>query len=75
MYSVLGNLDRLAVLGEMSKGLENRPYMVVDDGWETDFCTGPWAANGKFKDMKKLAKNIKNEDVYKRQRYVWSLRL
>lgn len=56
-------LQNASFIGEMSKGLENRPYMVVDDGWETDFCTGPWAANGKFKDMKKLAKNIKNEDV------------
>jgi len=54
---------------ECSKGNENRPYMVIDDGWElchhagaTDdeyFIGGPWLPNRKFKDMKKMADEIK----------------
>lgn len=56
-------VQNASFIGEMSKGFENRPYMVVDDGWETTFCTGPWTVNDKFRDMKKLAKNIKNENV------------
>jgi len=52
---------------------ENRPYMVIDDGWElchhmSDnddeyFIGGPWIPNRKFGDMKKMADEIKKLDV------------
>ncbi len=51
-------------INECSKGLENRPYMVIDDGWEVAGCAGPWVGcNSKFKDMKKVADAIKKENV------------
>lgn len=40
-------------------GLENRPYMVIDDGWQINRCDGPWnVTNQTFPDMKKLAADI-----------------
>ena len=42
----------------------NRPYMVVDDGWELcrdayrGFIGGPWLPNRKFGDMRALASEI-----------------
>ena len=61
-------------IAECAEGLENRPYMVIDDGWqlchhgeykgEENFNGGPWKyANRKFGDMKKLADEIKSLDV------------
>lgn len=61
-------------IAECAQGLANRPYMVIDDGWqlchhneEGDdyyFNGGPWTgANQRFKDMKKLAEEIKSFDV------------
>lgn len=44
---------------EMAKGIENRPFMVVDDCWQINSCAGPWIPNEKFKDMKALADDIK----------------
>jgi alpha-galactosidase len=49
------------LLLEVSEGLENRPFMVIDDGWSINPCGGPNVANDKFKDMKKLAKVIKEK--------------
>ena len=48
---------------ELSQGLENRPFMVVDDGWQINSCAGPWEANERFKDMKKVADEFKKLDV------------
>lgn len=53
-----------ALVAEYTKGLENRPFMVIDDGWQPNSCDGPWhCGNAKFPNMKKLAEEIKNMDV------------
>lgn len=41
----------------------NKPFMVVDDGWSVNPCAGPWRPNEKFRDMKKVADGIRNQNV------------
>ena len=48
-----------ALQAKLAEGLENRPYMVIDDGWQMYGCAGPWLPNKKFGDMKALADEIK----------------
>ncbi len=38
---------------------KNRPFMVIDDGWQINPCDGPWLPNEKFGDMKKIADEFK----------------
>lgn len=53
------------LLSSLTEGLENRPYMVIDDCWQRDRpllgCTGTLGSktNGKFPDMKRLADRMK----------------
>ncbi len=44
---------------ELSEGIGNKPFQVIDDCWQIHSCAGPWYPNRKFKDMKKLADEIK----------------
>lgn len=44
---------------KLASGLERRPYMVVDDGWQKYSCEGPWLPNRKFRDMGALASAIR----------------
>ncbi len=41
--------------------LENKPYIVLDDGWQKNACDAPWniLREGKFHDMKALAEEMK----------------
>ena len=58
------------LLAECTQGLENRPYMVIDDGWESvhmvkyRFLKEPvWIPNKrKFSDIKALADYIRSKD-------------
>lgn len=43
----------------LSDGIDNKPFQVIDDCWQKKSCCGPWYPNRKFKDMKKLADEIK----------------
>ncbi len=45
---------------ELAKGIDNKPFEVVDDCWQKHRCAGPWLPNRKFRDMKKLAEEIKS---------------
>ncbi len=45
---------------ELSCGIENKPFEVVDDCWQIHSCAGPWLPNEKFGDMKKLADEIRS---------------
>ena len=45
---------------ELSKGIDNKPFQVIDDCWQPKKCCGPWRPNRKFKDMEKLASEIKD---------------
>ncbi len=47
------------VQAELAKGIENRPFEVIDDCWQINSCEGPWIPNEKFGDMKKLADEIR----------------
>ena len=44
---------------ELAKGIDNKPFEVIDDCWQINSCEGPWLPNEKFGDMKKLAAEIK----------------
>ena len=44
---------------ELASGIDNKPFQVIDDCWQKHRCEGPWYPNRKFKDMKKLATEIK----------------
>ncbi|MCD8050614.1 MAG: alpha-galactosidase [Clostridiales bacterium] len=56
---ILADTDYLMAL---TGGLDNRPYMVVDDCWQKyrsdDYIGGPWVSNEKFPDMAGLAADI-----------------
>ena len=56
-------LDDAALQAELAGDNENRPFMVMDDGWQINSCAGPWLPNEKFGDMKKLADEIKKMGV------------
>lgn len=51
-------LEESGFLSNLAKGLENRPYMVIDDGWSRNLTDGPWEPNEKFGDMKTLAEEM-----------------
>ena len=44
---------------ELAEGLENPPFMVIDDGWQVKRVQGPWIPNEKYGDMKKIADEFK----------------
>lgn len=48
---------------ELASGIDNKPFEVIDDCWQKYSCCGPWYPSRKFKDMAKLAAEIKNEGV------------
>ncbi|MCR5824297.1 MAG: alpha-galactosidase [Lachnospiraceae bacterium] len=61
-------LEDAAYLSEMTKGLKNRPFMVIDDGWqeahEGSYNGGPWRrANADYGDMKEIALSMKKNNV------------
>ncbi len=48
------------IVAEQCEGLGNRPYMVIDDGWQKNRCNGPWTVlNERFRNMKQLAEEMK----------------
>ncbi|OGO88967.1 MAG: hypothetical protein A2Y15_09535 [Clostridiales bacterium GWF2_36_10] len=52
------------IVAEYTKDLENRPFMVIDDGWQPNSCDAPWdRGNERFPDMKRLADEISAMDV------------
>ena len=48
---------------KLAEGLDNPPFMVIDDGWQPNSCAGPWVANEKYGDMKKVADTFKEMGV------------
>lgn len=62
-------LEDCRYLAELTMGLENRPFMVIDDGWqelrkENQPNYGPWShGNRGFPDMPHLASKIKAYNV------------
>lgn len=58
-----------AYLKGLTAGIANRPFMVIDDGWQVDhvidgYNGGPWrTGNAAFPDMGALAQEIIDQDV------------
>ena len=48
---------------KLAEGLDNPPFMVIDDGWQPKSCAGPWIANEKYGDMKIVADEFKKMGV------------
>ena len=48
-----------ALQAVFAKDIKNRPFMVIDDGWEQGDTSGPWLPNDKFKDMRAVCEEIK----------------
>ena len=52
-------------LSDLCRGINNRPFMVTDDGWQPNKTDWPWdRGNERFPDMKALADEIKALDVH-----------
>ncbi len=72
-YHAYGNSAQQAILEDtrriasLAPGGDNRPYMVIDDGWQLCRPTasgGPWyEGNRRFPDMPGLAARMKSEGV------------
>lgn len=68
-YYAYGKSSREEILSDakmqakLSRGLVNRPFMVIDDCWQINPCAGPWISNNNFGDMASLASEIKEENV------------
>ncbi|MBQ6384212.1 MAG: alpha-galactosidase [Clostridia bacterium] len=61
-------------LAKLTEGVTNRPFMVIDDGWqqgrykadgsyENIYNGGPWLPNSRFGDMGTLAAEIRERNV------------
>ncbi len=49
-----------ALVSRLSGGAENRPFMVIDDGWQKNPTDSPWdRGNERFPDMKGLCEDMK----------------
>ncbi len=64
-YHAYGRSSREEILRDtkvqvaLSQGIDNKPFQIIDDGWQPTPCCGPWLANEKFGDMKALAAEMK----------------
>ena len=53
------------LLADLCRGIVNRPFMVIDDGWQPNMTDCPWdIGNERFPDMAALANEIKALDVH-----------
>ena len=52
-------LSDAALQAELAGGIDNTPFMVIDDGWQLNRCAGPWLPNEKFGDMASLVREFK----------------
>jgi alpha-galactosidase len=52
------------LVAELSPSGDNRPFMVIDDGWQPNRTTGPWDhGNDRFPDMPRLAEEMRKRGV------------
>lgn len=58
---ILADSERMASVAPAG---ENRPFMVIDDGWQPNPTAGPWSqGNAKFPDMTSLAAQMVQKGV------------
>lgn len=68
-YYAYGNFTReglirdVELMSELSENLENPPFMVIDDGWSVERCSGPWIPKAEFGDMGELADQFRARGV------------
>ena len=69
-YYAYGNSSHEEILrdtdlvADLCAGNENKPYMVIDDGWSPINTDGPWdRGNARFPDMKALADAMREKGV------------
>lgn len=53
----------IRLIAKLTKECENKPYMVIDDGWEMGKTGGPWTPKEEFTNMKSLMDEFKNNGV------------
>ena len=59
-----GILEDVRLLADVTAGLENRPYMVIDDGWQINSDEGSWVnGNSRHGDMGQLAADMAADGV------------
>jgi alpha-galactosidase len=52
------------LMAELAPSAPNRPFMVIDDGWQPNRTAGPWdRGNDKFPDMPRLAEEMRKRGV------------
>ena len=52
------------LMAELATSLPNRPYMVIDDGWQPNRTAGPWdRGNDRFPEMPRLAEEMRKRGV------------
>ena len=67
-------LEDARYLARLTRGVPNRPFFVIDDGWQQEryrpdgsyddsYNGGPWLPNPRFGDMKLLAREISDAGV------------
>ena len=56
-------LEDARLIAELAGENQNKPYMVIDDGWMVNRCAGPWVPNEKYGDMKTIADEFKSMGV------------
>ncbi len=69
-YYAYGNSSHREILEDtrfvssLCHSLKNKPYMVIDDGWQPNNCDAPWdSGNERFPNMKALANEMKSLGV------------
>ncbi len=52
------------LMAELAPSGPNRPFMVIDDGWQPNRTAGPWdRGNDRFPDMPRLAEEMRKRGV------------
>lgn len=53
-------LEDTKLIAKLSRDCREKPYMVIDDGWQLHPCDGPWdRCNQRFSDMSALTQEMK----------------
>lgn len=58
-----GLIKDVSLISELASGIKNRPFMVIDDGWSVERCSGPWIPKTEFGDMGRLADDFRAHGV------------
>lgn len=56
-------MDDARLISRLAGDNKNRPFMVIDDGWQCNPCDGPWFPNEKYGSMEKVVEGFKKMDI------------